>query len=115
MRRSNEPFFWAMFSAGGMILAFLLPALVVVTGFLLPAGAVDPGWLSDLLDHPLVRLAAFGVVFLSLFHAANRIRHTLKDLGLRRIATPLAVVCYLAALAGTAWAAAAVLGLGRAL
>ncbi len=116
MRRSNEPFFWAIFSAGGMVLAFLLPALVVVTGFLVPAGVVDYQRLVDLFANrawddggPLVRLIIFGVALLSFFHAAHRIRHTLKDLGLRPVATPLAVVCYLAALAGTVWAATVVL------
>ncbi len=105
MRPSNEPFFWAMFSAGGMVAAFLLPVLVVVTGFLVPAGVVEFEQLEKLFDFWLVRLIVFGVAFLSFFHAAHRIRHTLKDLGLRSVATPLAVVCYLAALAGAVWAA----------
>ena len=109
MRPSNEPFWWAMFSAGGMILAFILPALVVATGFLVPAGSVEFEQLDNLFGFWLIRLAVLGVAFLSFFHAAHRIRHTLKDLGLRSIATPLAVVCYLGALAGTIWAATVVI------
>ena len=105
MRPSNEPFFWALFSAGGTAAALLLPVLVVVTGVLVPAGVVEFAELERLLGFWPVRLAAFGVAFLCLFHAAHRIRHTLKDLGLRSAATPLAVICYLGALAGSVWAA----------
>ena len=41
MRPSNEPFFWAMFSAGGVIVALLMPVLIIITGFLVPAGVVE--------------------------------------------------------------------------
>ncbi len=109
MRPSNEPFFWAIFSAGGMIVAFLMPVLIIITGFLVPAGVVEFEQLENLFDFWLVRLVIFGVAFFTFMHAAHRIRHTLKDLGLRSIATPLAVVCYLAALAGAAWAATVVI------
>ena len=109
MRPSNEPFWWAIFSAGGMILALVLPMLVIITGFVVPAGGVEFDQLDKLFNNPLVRLIILGIAFLSFFHAAHRIRHTLKDLGLRSVATPLAVVCYAAALAGTVWAALVVL------
>ena len=109
MRPSNEPFWWAMFGAGGMISALLLPVLIIITGFVVPAGGVDYKQLDTLFNNPLVRLIILGVAFLSFFHAAHRIRHTLKDLGLRSVATPLAVLCYAAALAGTVWAALVVL------
>lgn len=98
-----------MFGAGGMITALLLPVLIILTGFVVPAGGVDFNQLDTLFNNPLVRLIILGVAFLSFFHAAHRIRHTLKDLGLRSVATPLAVLCYAAALAGTIWAALVVL------
>ena len=109
MRPSNEPFFWAIFSAGGTVVALLLPVLIIMTGFVVPAGGVEFDQLDTLFNNPLVRLIILGIAFLSFFHAAHRIRHTLKDLGLRSVATPLAVVCYAAALAGTIWAALVVL------
>ena len=56
-----------------------------------------------------MRLIVFGVAFFTFFHAAHRIRHTLMDLGLRSAALPVAVVSYLAALAGTIWAAVVVI------
>jgi fumarate reductase subunit D len=98
-----------MFSAGGMVVALLLPMLIIITGFIVPAGGVDFDQLDTLFNNPLVRLIVLGVAFLSFFHAAHRIRHTLKDIGLRSVATLLAVVCYAAALAGTVWAALVVL------
>lgn len=109
MRPSNEPFFWAIFSAGGMIVAFLLPVLIVITGFIVPAEGIEFEQLDNLFGFWLVRLVVFGVAFLGFFHAAHRIRHLLKDLGLRSVATPVAVLCYLGALAGTIWAATVVL------
>ena len=109
MRPSNEPFFWAMFSAGGVIIALLLPVLIVITGFIVPAEAIEFDQLDKLFNNVLVRLIILGVAFFSFVHAAHRLRHTLKDLGLRSVATPLAVLCYAAALAGTVWAALVVI------
>ena len=109
MRPSNEPFFWAMFSAGGVIIALLLPVLIVITGFIVPAEAIEFDQLDRLFNNVLVRLIILGVAFFSFVHAAHRLRHTLKDLGLRSVATPLAVLCYAAALAGTVWAALVVI------
>ena len=109
MRPSNEPFFWAMFSAGGVIIALLLPVLIVITGFVVPAEGIEFDQLDLLFNNVLVRLIILGVAFFSFVHAAHRLRHTLKDLGLRSVATPLAVLCYAAALAGTVWAALVVI------
>lgn len=108
MRPSNEPFFWAIFSAGGVIIALLMPILIIVTGFLVPAEEIEPAHLQDIFDNPLVRLIVFGMAFFTFFHAAHRIRHTVKDLGLRSNHMALAAVCYLAAAAGTIWAAVVV-------
>ena len=105
MRRSNEPVFWALFSGGGMALALVAPALILVTGFLVPMELVSFDRLHAVLTHPLGRLAVFGLAFLTFFHWAHRFRHTLLEVGLRTFAIPLAIVCYSAALAGTVWAA----------
>ncbi len=79
---SSEPFFWALFSSGGMLAALVMPALVVLLWFALPLGWVDApshSELSSKIEHPLVRLALFGFVTLSLFHWAHRFRFTLYD------------------------------------
>ncbi len=109
MRPSNEPLPWAIFSAGGVIIALLIPILIVVTGFLVPAEEIGFADLDDLFGNPLVRLIVLGVAFFTFFHAAHRIRHTLMDLGGRPAALPIAAGSYLAALAGTIWAATVVI------
>jgi fumarate reductase subunit D len=38
MKRSNEPIFWALFGAGGMLAALIGPALVFITGIAVPNG-----------------------------------------------------------------------------
>ncbi len=115
MRRSHEPLLWLLFGAGGLLAAWLGPALILFTGILVPIAAERGVTLlgyeaaRGLLQGP-AGLAAVAVVTLLLFHAAHRIHHTLHDLGLpagRR--TRLG--CYGAAVAGGALAAAAVLAL----
>jgi len=104
MRASNEPFLWSMFSAGGMIAALVVPALLIVTGFLVPGGGVDFDRLHDVLTNPIARLVVFGVAFLTFAHWAHRFRHTLVDVGLKRFERYIAVCCYGAALVGSVWA-----------
>ncbi|NIP78465.1 MAG: fumarate reductase subunit D [Gemmatimonadetes bacterium] len=82
MTRSREPGVWALFSAGGMIAALVLPAVVLLLWVAPGLGWVDP--LSHdaarvLFGHPLTRIVLFGIVVLSLFHAAHRLRYTLYD------------------------------------
>ena len=109
MKRSSEAFWWALFSAGGVMAALFVPAFVVVTGFLLPGGgdaavaaersaqfAAAVGWWP-------VKLALLGVLSLSLFHCGHRIRHTLMDLGMRGSLGLLKLPCYGGALAASVW------------
>ena len=103
MAISNKPIVWGPFAAGGTLTAFLTPALILLT---LLAGL---GHAPDLLvydrlhafaGHWLVKLAVAGVVFLSLWSAAHRLRITCADLGLRAD-TVVATILYAGALAGT--------------
>jgi len=105
MRRSSEPFFWSLFTAGGVVVALLVPVLIVLTGFLVPAEEIGFGRLRDIFDNMLVRIVLFGLATLTFLHWANRFRHTLTDVGLSALALPISVACYAAALAGTVWAA----------
>ena len=90
-KRSREPFFWAMFSGGGMLAALILPALVVVLWFAPPSYAE----LIAKVDHPLVKVALFLFIMLSLFHWGHRFRYTLYDgLQLSHLNTLIATVCY---------------------
>jgi fumarate reductase subunit D len=110
VRRSYEPFFWSIFSAGGMVTALVMPALILLTGFLLPAGWVEYERLRELVTNPFGRLAIFGVALLTFFHWAHRFRHALVEMGLRRFAMQIAVLCYVAAVAGSAWAGVVAFG-----
>lgn len=102
MARSNEPLVWAPFSAGMMVDALLVPALIVVTGILIPLGVYPgPDRLQALVNHPVTRLFLFVVISLSFFHWAHRFRFTLVDIGLKAAGTAIAVLCYGAAVAGT--------------
>lgn len=104
MRKSNEPLFWSLFSAGGVVTAVLTPVLIIVSGLLIPAHRVGYGRLNDILTNPVGRLLVFGVGLLTFFHWAHRFRHVLIDIGLAAFGLPIAVACYLAALAAAAWA-----------
>lgn len=112
MAKSNKPIVWGPFAAGGTLTAFLTPALVALT--LLAALGHAPDLLAyerlhAFAGHWLAKAAIAGVVFLSLWSAAHRLRITCYDLGIRAD-TLIATLVYAIALAGTA---AAVLYLAR--
>jgi len=98
MRRSREPFLWALFSGGGMATALVLPVLVALLWIAMPLGwleAPSRAALLELIRHPLARLVVFGFVTLSLFHWAHRFRYTLYDgLQLYHLNQLIAVVTY---------------------
>ena len=100
-RRSKEPIWWLLFSAGGVMAAFLMPVLIVLTGFVVPAGEVSTDTLYSLMHHPLARLYLFLCVSLPLFHWAHRFRFTLVDLGMRNSGGILGFLFYTAAIVGT--------------
>jgi fumarate reductase subunit D len=103
MARSNKPIVWGPFAAGGTLTAFLTPALVLLT--LLAGLGHAPEILAYeqmrvLASHWLAKLALAGLVFLSLWSAAHRLRITCYDLGVRADAL-VATLVYAIALAGT--------------
>jgi succinate dehydrogenase subunit D len=110
MAKSNEPIWWSLFSAGGVVAALLVPVHIFLTGIawplgILPADTLQFPRMQALLAHPAVRLYCFILISLPLFHWAHRFRFTLVDLGLKRIRTLIAVLCYGAAIGGTVTAA----------
>ncbi len=103
MAVSNKPIVWGPFAAGGTVTALLTPVLMVLT--LQAALGHAPDLLAydrlhALADHWFMKLATAGVVFLSLWSAAHRLRITCYDLGVRADRLVAALV-YAAALAGT--------------
>ncbi|MCB1825740.1 MAG: fumarate reductase subunit D [Candidatus Competibacteraceae bacterium] len=86
MAKSNKPIFWGLFAAGGTVTAFVTPALVLVTLFAALGASMNmftyesihafAGWW-------LGKLIIFGIILLSLWHAAHRLRVTVHDFGVR--------------------------------
>jgi len=86
MRRSNEPIFWGLFGAGGMLTAFVSPVLILITGILLPLGllpadALDYQQLLGLTQNWLVKGILLIIIALPLWHTMHRIFHGLHDVG----------------------------------
>ena len=110
MAKSNEPIWWSLFSAGGVVAALLVPVHILLFGIagplgMLPSDALEFSRMQALLSHPLTRLYCLVLISLPLFHWAHRFRFTLVDLGLHGAAMLIAVLCYGAAIAGTIVAA----------
>jgi fumarate reductase subunit D len=103
------PLLWLLFSAGGTVAALLFPGHLFLTGLAFPLGWLEaPSYesLRRLVANPLVRLYLFVLISLPLFHWAHRFRYTLYDgLQLTHLTVLIAVLCYGAALLGTAMAA----------
>ena len=85
-KRSTAPVFWLLFGAGGMLSALFGPALIILTGFMLPHGWGVPANFAD-YDHvlrfarePLAKLVLLVVIALFFWHGAERIFLTLKDM-----------------------------------
>jgi fumarate reductase subunit D len=100
------PLLWLLFSAGGTVAAFLVPVHLFLTGLAFPLGWIEaPGYESvlRLMARLPVRLYLFVLIALPLFHWAHRFRYTLYDgLQLKHLTALIAVLCYGAALLGTA-------------
>lgn len=107
----TEPFFWALFSSGGMVAAMLMPVVILVLGILAPLGLVPASVesaerLTALGGNWLVKLFLLVLIVLPLFHVMHRIRFILIDLGLKPLRRPIGVLCYGTAFLGsalTAW------------
>jgi len=109
-KKSNEAFWWSLFSAGGVASAMFLPALLVVVCVVLPNQYLDDPRASyehlfSLVTWWPVRLLLLGVIGFSFFHVGHRIRHVMNDLGWRRHTAPLSLLCYGGALLGAVTAA----------
>jgi len=115
MSRSNEPIFWSLFGAGGMLAALFGPALVLITGIAVPLGLLP----AELMDYPHLlafaghwagKLILFAVISLFLWHAVHRIAITLHDLGVHAMRMTH-IACYGIALLGPLIAGWTLLGI----
>jgi fumarate reductase subunit D len=97
--KTTEPLWWGLFSAGGVIAAFLVPIHIIIAGF-----AVPLGWISDtgiLYQNWLVRIYLFVLISLPLYHWAHRFYFAVNDMHLGVPQKPLALLCYGGAVIGT--------------
>lgn len=98
IKKSNEPFWWALFGAGGVISAMFMPVLVFFFGIAVPLGWIsgpDYETLSVMIEPPLVRIFLLGLISLSLMHWAHRFRFTLYDgLQVKHLNELIAIICY---------------------
>ena len=106
MAKSNEPIWWSLFSAGGMVAAMIFPILIIITGILIQFGLAgdDPlnfEKISTGISNQLIKLILFTIITLPLFHWAHRFRFTLVDVGLKSMSTLISILCYGGAIAGT--------------
>ena len=104
-KRSYTPLFWTLFSAGGVVAAFLIPIHIILFGLAFPLGWLQPPSyekLAALARLPLARLYLFILCSLPLFHWAHRFRYTLYDaLQVKHLNSVIILVTYGGALAGT--------------
>ena len=103
MAKSHKPVVWFPFAAGGTVIAFCIPVIVVLT-FLAALGHVPAGLgyekLHAFAGSGIGKLILFGVVALSLWSSAHRLRCTFYDFGVRAD-TRVATVLYITAIAGS--------------
>jgi fumarate reductase subunit D len=85
-KRSFAPVFWLLFGAGGMLSALFGPALIILTGLMLPHGWGVPANFADFdhavgfARHPLGKLVLLAVIVLFFWHGAERMFLTLNDM-----------------------------------
>lgn len=108
-KRSNEPFLWLLFSAGGVVSAMLMPIHILLFGIAIPLGiAEDPGYerLRAIAGHPITKIYLLVFCTLPLFHWAHRFRFTLYDgLQIKHLNELINLFCYGGAVLGTVVAA----------
>ena len=104
-KRSNEPFLWLLFSAGGVVAAILIPIHLLLFGIAFPLGwANAPAYdsLLALARNPIGRLYLLVLCSLPLFHWAHRFRYTLYDgLQIKHLNELVNTFCYGGAIIGT--------------
>jgi fumarate reductase subunit D len=85
-KRTIAPLFWLLFGAGGMLAALFGPALILITGIMIPFGWGVPERLGSYANvlafarNPIGKLVLLALIALLFWHAAERLFLTLKDM-----------------------------------
>jgi len=108
-KKQIEPFLWALFSAGGVVAALLIPVHLFLFGLAFPLGWLQPPSyenLHALARLPWTRIYLFVLCSFPLFHGAHRFRYTLYDgLQIKHVNELIDAFCYGGAVVGTVAAA----------
>ena len=117
MKRSNEPIFWSLFGAGGVIASLILPVLIFITGVAVPLGIMPAEALSYERMTAFVggwfgKLFVFVVISLTFWHAFHRIYHSLHDFGVNAGLGVFKALAYGIAMIGTVGAGYYVFAVG---
>jgi fumarate reductase subunit D len=104
MARSSKAIPWLLFAGGGTVTAFILPVMILITGlfalFGVFSGALSYETMQAFVGNWLIKIILFGILFLTLWHAAHRLRVVAHDFGIRAD-TGVAIVVYGLATVGT--------------
>jgi len=98
MAKSNEPIVWSIFSGGGVMAAFFVPVLILLTGFLAPNEKIELSRMAEIFGQTWVKGAVCLLSAMVFVHAAHRFRFTLVDMGLQSYKTLIMWLCYGSAL-----------------
>jgi fumarate reductase subunit D len=85
-KRTIAPLFWLLFGAGGMLSALFGPALILLTGIMIPHGWGVPERFGSydnvfaFARNPIGKLVLLAVIALLFWHAAERLFLTLHDM-----------------------------------
>ena len=106
MSKSNEPIWWSLFAAGGVVAALFIPIFMLITGIILPFTLTgEEPFLYERIHgavtHPIIRLLIFCLIVFPLFHFAHRFRSILVDIGLLNIRPVISFLCYGSSIIGT--------------
>ena len=106
MKKTSEPLWWVLFSAGGVMAAVFIPVLILIIGFAIPFNMVDDEAFSyermnSVLSNPLMKIILLSVIALPFYHFAHRFYFTVVHTGLWKNKTVLALFSYGGAIAGT--------------
>lgn len=108
MARSKEVIPWSIFAAGGAVSAVVIPALMLVV-LAAATGHAEGIWsyarMHALVHHFVTKLFLIGVIFVTFFHCAHRLKFTIPSLLHTHVRTPFGVIFYLAAIGASAGAA----------
>jgi fumarate reductase subunit D len=87
--RSSEPIFWSLFGAGGVVVAFFVPMMILITGVLYPLGILPEESLS--YDRVMAfasswwgGLFLFVTISLMMWHGVHRVFLSLHDFGIHK-------------------------------